>query len=138
MLALRSSETVSLRILPHASYSTVHTASPLALCAAIGVRDVQVLSSGGIFSTCVDYSYKLIVDKILIFKERSSELSFQTTFVNIFFNSTPILAYSFHLHLRPFQNSSMHFYRNNAELKSQVSHEYYHYYLKKISLAPMA
>ena len=60
MLALRPSETVSLRILPHASYSTVHTASPLALCAAIGVRDVQVLSSGGIFSTCVDYSYKLI------------------------------------------------------------------------------
>ena len=37
MLALRPSETVSLRILPQASYSVVHTASPFALCAASGV-----------------------------------------------------------------------------------------------------
>ena len=32
---LRLSETVSLQILPHASYSAVHTASPFTLCAAI-------------------------------------------------------------------------------------------------------
>ena len=37
MSALRPSETVSLWMLPHASYSAVHTASPFALCAAIGV-----------------------------------------------------------------------------------------------------
>ena len=35
---LRPSETVSSRILPHASYSAVHTASPFALCTAIGVQ----------------------------------------------------------------------------------------------------
>ena len=34
---LRPSETVSLQILPHASYSAVYMASPFTLCAAIGV-----------------------------------------------------------------------------------------------------
>ena len=40
---LRLSETVSLQILPHASYSAVHTASPFTLCAAIGVPEMVEL-----------------------------------------------------------------------------------------------
>ena len=43
MLTLGSSETVPLRILPHASYSAVHTASTFALCGNRRVEMVELI-----------------------------------------------------------------------------------------------